>query len=50
VAVEIPGGEGMFGVLEAAGWQLPVQAEVLTGVWEGIPAARTSAITVSMQR
>jgi Ca2+-binding RTX toxin-like protein len=50
VAVEIPGGEGMFGVLDAAGWQLPAQAEVLTGVWDGIPAARTSAITVSMQR
>jgi RTX calcium-binding nonapeptide repeat (4 copies) len=50
VAIEISGGEGMFPILQAAGGPLPVHAEVLTGVWQGIPAARTTAIAVTMQR
>jgi hypothetical protein len=50
VAIEVEGGEGMLAILHAAGGPLPVQAEVLTGVWEGIPAARTSPIAFSMVR
>jgi hypothetical protein len=50
VAVEVEGGEGMLGTLQAAGGLLPVQAEVLTGVWEGIPAAGTTPIDLSMLR
>ena len=50
VPIEIRGGEGMFPILQAAGGPLPVQAEVLTGVAQGIPAARTTAIAVSMVR
>ena len=42
VAIEIGGGEGMLPILQAAGGPLPVQAEVLTGAAQGIPAARTS--------
>ena len=40
----------MFPILQAAGGPLPVQAEELTGVAQGIPAARTTAIAVSMRR
>jgi Ca2+-binding RTX toxin-like protein len=50
VAIEIPGGEGMFAIIQAAGGPLPVQAEVLTGVAQGIPAARTTAFTLDMLR
>jgi Ca2+-binding RTX toxin-like protein len=50
VAIEIEGGVGMLPIIHAAGGPLPVQAEVLTGVWEGIPAARTTAAALSMLR
>jgi Ca2+-binding RTX toxin-like protein len=50
VAVEVEGGEGMLPIIHAAGGPLPVQAEVLTGVWDGIPAARTTAATLNMLR
>jgi Ca2+-binding RTX toxin-like protein len=50
VAVEVRGGEGMLPILAAAGGPLPVQAEVLTGVREGTPAARTTSIALSMLR
>jgi hypothetical protein len=50
VAIEVEGGEGMLPVIHAAGGPLPVQAEVLTGVWDGIPAARTTAATLNMLR
>jgi RTX calcium-binding nonapeptide repeat (4 copies) len=50
VAIEVEGGVGMFPVIHAAGGPLPVQAEVLTGVWEGIPAARTTAATLNLLR
>jgi hypothetical protein len=48
VDVWLRGEGGLVPVVSPTGGQLAAQAEVLTGVEQGIPSARTTPITVVM--